>query len=100
MRSNMVKRTQRFSGKSNILTQEQPWLNNTNFQVQAKVLHIATTSPAAWLYFFHNMNPGIFPCFYNFLSSQRCHPGALLPEIIPGECLNFLVKGVHYLSSG
>ena len=96
----MVKRTQRFSGKSNILTQEQPWLNNTNFQVQAKVLHIATTSPAAWLYFFHNMNSGIFPCFYNFLSSQRCHPGALLPEIIPGECLNFLVKGVHYLSSG
>ena len=96
----MVKRTQRFNGKSNTLTQDQPWLNDTNFQVQAKVLHVTTASPAAWLCFFHSMNSGISPCFCNFLSSQRCHPGALLPEILPGECLNFPVKGVHSLSSG
>lgn len=51
-----------------LLTQKQPGLNNANLQVQAKVLHIATTTPTAGLCF-HNMNCGIFPAFYNFLSS-------------------------------
>lgn len=82
-----------------LLTQKQPGLNNANLQVQAKVLHIATTTPTAGLCF-HNMNCGIFPRFYHFLSSQRGHPGALLPEIVPGECFDFLVQGVHYMSGG
>lgn len=82
-----------------LLTQKQPGLNNANLQVQAKVLHIATTTPTAGLRF-HNFNCGIFPGLYKFLSSQRGHPGALLPKVIPGECLDFLVQGVHYMSGG
>lgn len=54
--------------QAGLLTQKQPGLNNANLQVQAKVLHIATATPTAGLGF-HNVNCGILPGFYNFLSS-------------------------------
>lgn len=83
-----------------VLTQEQPGLHHANLQVRAKVLHVTTASPAARLYFLHHMNAGLFPRLYDAFSSQRGHPGALLPEVTPGERFDFLVQGVHYMSSG
>lgn len=89
---------QRTQRQIDALTQEQPGPNHAHVQVRAEILHVAARA-AARRRLFH-VKPGALPRLYEPFPSERRHPGALLPEVIPGESPNLLVQGVHYMSSG
>lgn len=76
-------------------TQQQPRLNDTNLQIQAQVLHIATGIPIGTI---HHLHSSIFPCLYNSLPTQSCYSCALFPQISPGEGFDFLGERVHDMS--